>query len=239
MNPIVSPPIEALTFDCYGTLVDWESGILGTLHQLFAAHDLSVPDGKLLEAYGEAESTVQAEGYSLYRDVLHDVSKRLGARFGFDPSPQEQGSLAAGLPDWPVFSDTVDALRVLGGRYRLAIVSNIDDDLFAGTHRRIGVEFDEVVTAEQVRSYKPDPAHFKEVLSRLDLPLSRVVHVAQSLFHDIAPARALGFRTIWVNRRTGHEGGGATPESSAIPTSTVADLGAAVSLLFEGTSDDA
>ncbi len=112
----------------------------------------------------------------------------------------------------------------MGSRYRLAIVSNVDDDLFAGSAERLGVDFDEVVTAQQIRSYKPEDAHFREVLERLDLPIDRVLHVAQSLYHDIAPAKALGFSCVWVNRRGGNRGGGATRPAVAAPDMEVPDL---------------
>lgn len=234
MAEIATGEVSALTFDCYGTLVDWESGILGTLRSLLESHDLRVPDDELLAAYGEAEAAVQAEAYRPYREVLAEVSRRLASQYGFEVSAVEVGALAQGLPDWPVFPDTLAALQTLARRYRLAVVSNIDDDLFAGTRSRIGVEFDEVVTAEQVGSYKPKRAHFDAVLERLDLTVSEVVHVAQSLYHDVAPANDLGFITVWVNRRAGGQGGGATPPTRARPDYTVTDLASVVQLLCGG-----
>ena len=116
------------------------------------------------------------------------------------------------------------ALRALETRYRLAIVSNVDDDLFEGSAGRLGIDFSEVVTAQQVGSYKPAPRHFHEVLDRLDLPRGRVLHVAQSLYHDIAPARALGIKCVWVNRRAGRPGGGATKPAVARADHEVPDL---------------
>lgn len=231
MSKFITDGVEALTFDCYGTLVDWESGILHTLRRLLTSHDLRVRDSEILLAYGEIESSVQGEEYRLYREVLAEVSRRFGDRYGFVPSSPEVSALADGLPDWPVFPDTRRALQRLADRYRLAVVSNIDDDLFAGTRSQIGVDFDVVVTAEQVGSYKPRRAHFDVVLDLLELPVSAVLHVAESLYHDVVPARELGFRTLWVNRSAGPDGGGASPSTRARPDHTVADLASVAQLL--------
>ena len=216
---------DALTFDCYGTLVDWERGILDALAPLFASHGAPSPGADaLLERFGRAESDVQAGPFLSYRDVLRAVARRLGEEAGFTPSDAESSAFAGSVGAWPPFPDTVPALRALAGRYRLAVVSNVDDDLFAATATKLGVAFDAVVTAQQVRSYKPAPAHFHEVLRRLALPRERVLHVAQSLYHDVAPARALGFACVWVNRRAGRMGPGATVPASATPDLEVRDL---------------
>lgn len=216
---------DALTFDCYGTLVDWERGILDSLRPILSAHDSSAgEDDAVLERFGRWESRIEADGYRSYRQVLREVLDGFGADLGFRPTEGEREAFAASVAAWPVFGDTVASLRALGSRYRLAIVSNVDDDLFAGSARRLEVEFDQVVTAAQVQAYKPAPDHFDEVLRRLDLPRERVLHVAQSLYHDVAPARKLGFTTVWVNRRAGRPGGGATAASEAVPHLEVPDL---------------
>jgi 2-haloacid dehalogenase len=216
---------EALTFDCYGTLIDWERGILEALSPVLGAHGADAGgDGAALERFARLESGIQAGPFRSYRSVLEEVIRRVGAELGFRPSPGEVATFAASVPSWPPFADTVPALRALAGRYRLAVVSNVDDDLFAGTATHLEVPFEAVVTAQQVRSYKPARAHFDEVLRRLDLPRERVLHVAQSLFHDIAPAAALGFRCVWVNRRARREGSGATPRATAAPDLEVPDL---------------
>lgn len=231
MSELDTSRVRALTFDCYGTLVDWESGILDTLRRLISTRKPHMADADLLASFGETESSVQAGAYQPYREVLAEVSLRLMTRYGIEPSADETESLARGLPDWPVFPDTRAALGALTQQFRLAVVSNIDDDLFAGTCSRLGVDFDEVVTAEQVRSYKPRTAHFEAILQRLELPVSGVVHVAQSLYHDIAPANDLGITTIWVNRRAGLAGAGATPPTQARPDYTVSDLSSVVRLM--------
>ena len=216
---------EALTFDCYGTLIDWERGLLDAFAPLLRRHAIAVPDDRLLALFAAAEKEAEAGPYLSYREVLGRVMERIGGVLGFAPDAEERGHLARTLPDWPPFQDTVEALDLLARRYRLAIVSNIDDDLFAGTSRHLGVSFAAVTTAQQVGSYKPAPAHFHRSLERLGLPVERVLHVAQSRFHDIAPARALGFATVWVNRRSGRPGSGATPEAGAVPDLEVPDLG--------------
>ena len=225
---------DALTFDCYGTLVDWERGLLEALGPLLAAHDASgAGDDELLERFGRAESEVQAGPFRSYRAVLEQVVRRLGSDLGFTPTDEEASAFAASVSRWPPFPDTVPALRALERRYRLAVVSNVDDDLFAGSAAQLGVAFDQVVTAQQVGSYKPAPAHFHEALRRLALPRDRVLHVAQSLYHDVAPAKALGLACVWVNRRAGRPGGGATAPARATPDLEVPDLAALAGLIGE------
>jgi 2-haloacid dehalogenase len=215
---------ELLTFDCYGTLVDWERGILEALRPLLAAHGLAEDDEALLARYARLETAAEAGPYRRYAEVLAAVVDGLGAELGFEPTPAERASLAASVPSWPPFADTVEALARLRRRYRLAVLSNVDDDLFAGTAERLGVPFDWVVTAEQVGSYKPALGHFLEIERVSALPVARILHVAQSLFHDVAAAQPLGFATVWVNRRGDRPGTGATPVASAVPDLEVPDL---------------
>lgn len=168
-----------LSFDCYGTLIDWERGILAALKPRFP----STPDAELLRRYGQIEAELEAGPYRPYRDILRDAGERLGATFD--------------LEDWEPFPDTAEALRRLGRRYKLAILSNVDDELFAASARKLGIHFDAIVTAQQCRSYKPSLNNFLLLRERLgEAPL----HCAQSLFHDHVPARALGWRTAWVKR---------------------------------------
>jgi len=216
---------EAITFDCYGTLIDWESGILGHLRAMLHRNGVAVPaDDELLRDFARYELEAESGGFRPYRSVLTDVALGFCKAHGFEPADEEVTQFAASVGVWPPFTDTVPALKALAGRFRLAIVSNVDDDLFAGSAAELGVNFDEVVTAQQIRSYKPHPAHFHEVLKRLALPSGKVLHVAQSLYHDIAPARELGLTSVWVNRRAGKKGGGATAPSDARPDHEVPDL---------------
>jgi 2-haloacid dehalogenase len=213
-----------LSFDCYGTLIDWETGILAALRPVLERHGVAVSDEQTLELYGKLESAAERAPYRRYHDVLATVMDGFGARLGFAPATEERASLAASVGDWPPFPDTVEALRALARRFRLVILSNIDDDLFARSARHLGVDFAAVITAEQVGSYKPDPRNFRTLLERLDIPPDRLLHVAQSLFHDVAPANALGLTTVWVNRRHDRPGSGATPPTTAHPDPEVPDL---------------
>ncbi len=220
-------PLErfrALTFDCYGTLIDWEGGILSALGPLLQDRRIECTDEELLTLYATAESTAESGAYRSYREVQRIVLGAIADRLGFILKPEELYRLSESIKDWRPFADTVDALRILKRRYRLGIVSNIDDDLFAASATRLEVPFDAVITAQQVAAYKPCPAHFETALQVLGLPREEILHVAQSLFHDIAPARSLGWKTVWVNRRKGRPGPGATPPAEAIPDLEVPDL---------------
>lgn len=223
---------RVLTFDCYGTLIDWESGILAALRPLLAAHGKSLADDKLLELYGELEAEAEAGEYQRYRKILERVAHGVGKRLGFEASEQEARALPESLKQWPPFPDTVATLRKLKTRYKLAIVSNTDDDLFAQTARLLEVPFDWVITAQQAGSYKPSHNNFKLALERIALPPEQVLHCAQSVYHDVVPARALGLATVWVNRR-GAKGGGATKAAQGEPDLEVPDLKTLAELAVE------
>jgi len=220
-----------LTFDCYGTLVDWETGILSALRPVLERHGVRSADGALLTRYGRLEAAVESGPYRLYREVLREVMAGLGEELGFVPDEADLAALPDSLGDWPLYADTADSLLQLRSRFGLAIVSNIDDALFAATARRLPVCFDQVITAEQVRSYKPGRAHFDATLLRLGVPREAVLHVAQSLFHDHVPAQELGFATAWVNRPSRYPGGSATPPAAASPNLEVPDLASLVRAL--------
>ena len=224
---------EVLTFDCYGTLIDWESGILQAVRRVLAAHGRELPPAEILEHFARFESTIQAGAYLTYREVLSRVVDEFGRELGFVPNPRERASLPESIARWAPFADTVDALRILASRYRLAVISNVDDDLFAFSQRRLGIGFDQVVTARQVGSYKPDARNFELALERLGRPVDAVLHVAQSLFHDIAPAKRLGFATVHVNRISPHGGSGATMPVSARPDLEVPDLRSLAEMVLE------
>jgi 2-haloacid dehalogenase len=228
---LVSDQFNAISFDCYGTLIDWETGILSALMPLLTAHGVEIDDESLLANYAGIESELEHEEYIGYRIVLTNVVMRMGTLYGFVPKPEEQGVLADSLPSWPSFPDTTEALRALKKKYRLAVISNTDDDLFAETARHLGVEFDHLITAAQVRAYKPSPKIFAEAYKRIGLPPNRILHVAQSLYHDIVPARSLGQSTVWINRRHGKSGFGATPEATVKPDLELPDLQSLVKLL--------
>ena len=212
---------EALTFDCYGTLVDWEGGIAGALMPVARAHGLDVDADALMGLYAAAEADGKSGEYRRYRDVLRETVVGVCARLGFAPSAAEAECLAESLGGWQPFEDTVDALGRMGRRYRLCVVSNVDDDLFAGTQAALGVDFDEVVTAEQAGSYKPSPHNFELALERLGLSPDRVLHVAESVVLDVVPAKALGIDAVWVNRSGG---GGSTASGNPVSGGSGADL---------------
>ncbi len=213
-----------LTFDCYGTLIDWESGIWAALEPILWVHGVALEREAALELYGVLEAEIERGPYREYKAVLRSVLLGFGARLGFTPSEAELDGFAYSVQDWPAFPDSPAALVTLHKRYRLAIVSNVDDDLFEYSALKLGIEFDWVITAQQVRSYKPAPAHFHEAFKRLGLPRTQILHVAQSLFHDITTAKTLGLSTVWVNRRHDKPGSGATPSTEAVPDLEVPDL---------------
>lgn len=215
---------ECLTFDCYGTLIDWESGILAALKPILAAHNRELSDEKLLELYGTIEAQAEAGEYRSYRKILQFVTQRIGARLSFALHEHEIDALPDSLKNWPPFPDTVEILRQLKSRYKLAIISNTDDELFAETAKVLQVPFDFVITAEQARSYKPSHRNFELAIQRIGLPKEKILHCAQSIYHDIVPAKQLGIANVWVNRRAGRHGSGATVPANAIPDLTVTSL---------------
>lgn len=214
---------EVLTFDCYGTLIDWETGILTALKPILQAHQIQLSDAKILEQYAEFEAGLEQEDYRKYRQILEAVVDQFGSSFGFTPTAAEKTALPDSVQHWPPFPDTVAALKQLQQRYQLVILSNVDDDLFAGTNHHL-VQFDQVITAEQVQSYKPALHNFQTMINRVGVPPEKILHVAQSLYHDIAPANSLGLSTVWVNRRHQQEGSGATPLAQAQPDLIVPNL---------------
>ncbi|NJN85426.1 MAG: haloacid dehalogenase type II [Leptolyngbyaceae cyanobacterium SL_7_1] len=215
---------EALTFDCYGTLVDWEGGMLTALRSILANHSIQQSDSQILEQFAEFESSLESGEYQRYYDVLRGVVQKFGERSGFTPTETEMNALPESVKQWQPFPDTVAALKQLKQRYKLAIISNVDDDLFAATATRLEVPFDLVVTAQQVQSYKPSVRNFEVAIDRLAIPKNKILHVAASPYHDIAPANALGLTNVWVNRRSGQDGSGAALPVEAQPNLEVPDL---------------
>ena len=199
MLPVDPARLTTLTFDCYGTLIDWEAGTIEALRPLLARYGVTLSDDEIILAAQEIEEPLCRPPYRSYKAVLAGVVEGFGQRFGFPVEAGERDLLAASIPSWRPFPDTVDALRALAARFRLAVISNIDDGLFATTARQLGVAFELVVTAEQARCYKPDPAIFKQALRRLGAEPGTVAHVAEGVT-EITPARQLGCATVWVRR---------------------------------------
>ncbi|MDG6985954.1 MAG: haloacid dehalogenase type II [Nitrososphaerota archaeon] len=187
-----------LTFDCYGTLVDWRAGIEAGLRAVLG--DVGLGGQDLLQSYVTAERK-QESGYKKYRVVLRDTVMSMSAVLGKEVTPPEAEAFASSVPDWPVFPDTVRFLRGAGERgYQRYILSNVDNDLLQETIKRNGLEVDGFVTAEMIGSYKPRPAHWHEFMTRTGAKKEEVLHVAQSTFHDIVPTQGLGIESAWVNR---------------------------------------
>jgi len=206
---------RALSFDCYGTLIDWEAGITQALRPWAARHGLALTRDEILDAFSATETVVQSERPAApYPLVLAEVLRRMGARFGVGVSGTEAATFGASIGDWPAFQDSADALRRLGTRFSLLVLSNVDRRSFARSNRHLGVTFDRIVTAEDVGSYKPTPANFAALLAAVDelgLAPDQLLHVAESLYHDHAPARDAGLRSVWIHRRHAVDGFGATP----------------------------
>jgi 2-haloacid dehalogenase len=216
---------DVLTFDCYGTLIDWESGLLSAARPVLDAHGVvDAGDDEILEAYGRHETELESGEYLTYREVLGGALRGVGADLGFEPSEEEVEQFSGSVGDWPPFPDSSEALHRLHQRFRLAPITNCDDDLFAASAKRLGVDFDWVITAQQARSYKPSANNFELAFGRIGVPRERILHVAQSIFHDHVTAKRLGMTTVWVDRRQGRGGSGATPPAEARPDLTVPDM---------------
>ena len=224
--PIDFEHVDALTFDCYGTLIDWETGLIDAFRPVLAARAIEIDTEELLARYALHEATAEAGPFLTYREVLAAGLRDVADELGFAPTDAEVAVFSGSVADWPPFPDSVAALGRLKRRFRLGVITNCDDDLFATSNRHLGVEFDWIVTAQQVGSYKPDEANFLAAFERLELPRDRIVHVAQSLFHDHVPAKRLGLTTVWIHRRHDRPGSGATPPAVATPDATYPDMAA-------------
>jgi 2-haloacid dehalogenase/putative hydrolase of the HAD superfamily len=208
---------DIITFDCYGTLIDWEAGIITAFQSEAAKDRVELRDHQIIEAYAAQEAVVESESYRSYQEVLGETARRVAATLGWDLPADRAGFLAASLPEWLPFPDTNPALERLARRFQLGILSNIDDDLLAATRKHFTVDFDLIVTARQVESYKPGLAHFKEALIRAGE--KRLLHAAQSYFHDVVPTSQLAIPVVWVNRK-----GDAVEPGGPVPTHEVRNL---------------
>jgi 2-haloacid dehalogenase len=215
---------EAMSFDCYGTLIDWETGIANALRPWATRNGLDLDDQALIAAHGRYETHVQDDMPSaLYPVILGETLRRVGSELGANVTDDDAATYGDSVKDWPAFPDTAAALSRLSTRFKLIILSNIDRASFAASNPRLGMTFDAIVTAEDVGSYKPKRGHFDrlfEEIERLGVARDQLVHVAESIFHDHEPAAALGLPSVWIHRR--HDKGGtgatATPSGDVSPT---------------------
>jgi 2-haloacid dehalogenase len=214
---------DALTFDCYGTLIDWESGILTGLREVFGDKVSDIADAELLEKFARHEHEPEVP-YQGYREVLGLTCRLLAEELGFATTPEQEATFGGSVVDWPAFPDSHDALVELQKKYKLVVITNCDDDLFAASAKRLGITFDEVITAQQVGSYKPNIENFhfahEKIERTLGIPKDRILHVAQSLFHDHGPAKSIGMTTVHIRRR----GNGAAPAAAATPDEVFPDM---------------
>jgi 2-haloalkanoic acid dehalogenase type II len=220
---------DALTFDCYGTLIDWEAGILAALRLILGSGVDGKSDDALLEAYAAHEARLEAGHYLPYRTILAASARAIGKDLGVEVTDDDAARFGSSVGDWPAFEDSTRALKSLRRRFKLGVLTNCDDELFAASNRRLGVEFDWVLTAQQLGAYKPNPHNFEALRERLHasgIAAARILHVAQSLYHDHAPAKKLGFRTVWIDRRHDRPGAGATPPANAQPDATFPSMAA-------------
>ena len=213
-----------ITFDCYGTLVDWETGILDAIRPILSAHKAHLSDVGILRMYGEIEAEEESGPYQPYKEVLRAVVRGFGTRLGFVPSEKEQHSLPNSLANWKPFPDTVAALRQLKQQFKFGILSNIDDDLFSATAPQLEIGFDLVITASQARAYKPSLDIFRLAQKKIGLPQEQWLHAGQSIYHDVIPAQSLGIATIWVNRPSPLPNSGAAKPAQGKPDVEVANL---------------
>lgn len=225
-----------LSFDCYGTLIDWENGLLAALAPWRRREKIEASDREVLEAFAAFEARQQAETPAmLYPEILAAVMKALGSRFGGAVADADAQAFGRSIADWPAFPDSADALAYLKRHYKLVILSNVDRESFRASNARLGVEFDAIHTAQDIGSYKPSPANFAYLVARLGeqgIGPERILHTAQSLFHDHIPAKAAGLATCWIDRQRGKKGHGATtpPGGSVTPDfryKTLGDMAAA------------
>jgi len=206
-----------LTFDCYGTLIDWEAGILAELRPWADARRVPLSDDALLEVFGTTEASVEADHPThRYPQILEEVLRRLSSRFHVITGDEAVRDFGQSVGRWPAFPDSPAALAYLKQHYKLVILSNVDHASFAKSNARLGVEFDRIITAQDVGSYKPDLRNFRYMIDDVSRTLGtaphQILHTAQSIFHDVVPAKAVGLTTMWINRRKAVGGGwGATP----------------------------
>jgi len=212
---------KALTFDCYGTLIDWETGLYTALQPLLQKGSVTLKRDEVLAAFGRHESTQQvATPEMIYSELLAEVHRQLAREWQVSDAETDAVAFGKSVPDWPAFPDTEASLQYLQRYYKLVILSNVDRESFAGSNRRLGVAFDAICTAQDIGSYKPDPRNFAYLINTvagLGVLKRNILHTAESLRHDHVPAQAVGLATAWIHRRHQLEGWGATAPPAQMP----------------------
>jgi 2-haloacid dehalogenase len=212
---------KVLTFDCYGTLIDWESGIAAALQPLLTRSGQMLSRNEVLASFARYEAAQQSETPSMiYSELLGVVHARMASDWGVEPSTEESEKFGRSVSDWPAFEDSPAALQYLKKHYKLVILSNVDRQSFQGSNRRLQVEFDYIFTAQDIGSYKPNPRNFAYTIKKLSdagYQKREILHTAESLFHDHLPANDAGLASAWIYRRHAQEGFGATHPPPAMP----------------------
>jgi 2-haloacid dehalogenase len=220
---------DLISFDCYGTLVDWKRSLRDIMEPFIKRHKLNLSADQLFDLFFKADQRSVSEKYKPYRDILVDIMDEMGKELNINLNQAERTCLVDRFGDWTAFPDTSDALQELKKRYKLAIISNVDDELFDVTKRCLGVSFDYIITAKQVGSYKPSKNNFIKAIEKFELPSERVLHVAQSIYHDIIPTNELGWSNVWVNRYNEPE----RIDPAEFPDLEVPDLASLVRIIRE------
>jgi len=220
---------KLISFDCYGTLVDWKRSLTDIMNPFVTRHKLDLSKDQLFDLFLRADQKSISEDYKPYHDVLVSIMDEMGKELNINLMQTERTCLVDRFGDWTAFPDTTDALQELKKRYKLAIISNVDDELFDVTKRCLGVRFDYIITAKQVGSYKPSKNNFIKALEKFGLPSEHVFHVAQSIYHDIVPTNELGWSNVWVNRYNEPE----RTNPAEFPDLEVPDLASLVRIIRE------
>lgn len=213
----MSKKYEYLSFDCYGTLIDWEKGILTFFNALFQEHEVTISDVELLKNYARFEAEAEHGTYKPYREILAEVLQQFCTLVGINHAQLDPQSLAESVKLWPAFEDSHDALVQLQSKYNLVIISNIDDDLFSHSEALLGIKFDYIYTAMQMKSYKPNVYNFDYVQQALSLTDQNWLHVAQSIYHDHMPISTKGIDSVWIKRQSRAGDQGVAPNTNYRP----------------------
>jgi 2-haloacid dehalogenase len=213
-----------ISFDCYGTLIDWESGILACFEDLKKRYDIKISDIEILKLYANFEADEEHKSFRTYREILVSVLERFANHLSFTLLAEDKYALAESVKKWPPFPDTSLALKELQKKYKLVIISNIDDDLFAYSEALMDIKFDHIFTAQQMKNYKPALANFEYVQNALSLDKAEWLHVAQSLYHDHVPASKLGIKSVWIKRKSKAGDQGVAPQVDYMPKEKYEDM---------------